>query len=219
MASGQSLGRFFCAAKCPLFGSEPVERLCSALKLVPLNNGRIFVIGAGWNGSGLNSITYGDIAIGCAPTAIVPATKIDAGALAKQHFGHGQPGWNLHHRAPAERRDGLELDRPQRVHRHHTRDHPAQCDRFAGWHVHGHLHEFFRLQEHAEIHVGRQYHGELADASRQGKHRNQTDPIAQGQQPERAAVRWKVGTPDLQSQGDCPCTTIASGQTSCPSPT
>ncbi|MEK7391790.1 MAG: hypothetical protein AAB214_04410 [Fibrobacterota bacterium] len=47
--------------------------------LVPLNNGRIFVIGAGWNGSGLNSVTYADIAFGCAPTAIVPNTKVNDG--------------------------------------------------------------------------------------------------------------------------------------------
>lgn len=46
--------------------------------LVPLNNGRIFVIGAGWNGTGLNNVTYGDLAFGCAPTAIVPAMKVNS---------------------------------------------------------------------------------------------------------------------------------------------
>lgn len=48
--------------------------------IVPLNNGRLFLIGAGWNGSGLNSVTYADMAFGCSPTPIVPNTKIDDGA-------------------------------------------------------------------------------------------------------------------------------------------
>lgn len=47
--------------------------------LVPLNNGRLFVINAGWNGSGLNNVTYADMAFGCTPTAIVPATKVNGG--------------------------------------------------------------------------------------------------------------------------------------------
>jgi hypothetical protein len=46
--------------------------------LVPLNNGRIFVIGAGWNGTGLNNVTYGDLAFGCTPPAIVPAMKVNS---------------------------------------------------------------------------------------------------------------------------------------------
>ena len=47
--------------------------------LVPLSNGRLFVIGAGWNGSGLNNVTYADLAFGCTPTAIVPSTKVNGG--------------------------------------------------------------------------------------------------------------------------------------------
>lgn len=48
--------------------------------LVPLNNGRLFGIVAGWNSKGaMNKVTYGDIAFGCAPTAIVPSTKINDG--------------------------------------------------------------------------------------------------------------------------------------------
>ena len=48
--------------------------------LVPLNNGRLFVIGAGWNGSGLNKVTYADMAFGCTPTAIVPSIQVNGGA-------------------------------------------------------------------------------------------------------------------------------------------
>jgi hypothetical protein len=48
--------------------------------LVPLNNGRLFVIGAGWNGSSLNNVTYADMAFGCAPTAIVPSLQVNGGA-------------------------------------------------------------------------------------------------------------------------------------------
>jgi hypothetical protein len=47
--------------------------------LVPLNNGRLFVIGAGWNGTGLNNVTYADLAFGCTPTAIVPNTQVNGG--------------------------------------------------------------------------------------------------------------------------------------------
>lgn len=36
---------------------------CYSRCIVPLNNGRLFAIGAGWNGSGLNSVTYGDMAV------------------------------------------------------------------------------------------------------------------------------------------------------------
>jgi hypothetical protein len=35
---------------------------CYSRGIVPLSNGRLFVIGAGWNGSGLNNVTYGDMA-------------------------------------------------------------------------------------------------------------------------------------------------------------
>jgi hypothetical protein len=48
--------------------------------IVPLNNGRLFVIAAGWNGSGLNNVTYADMAFGCTPTAIVPSTQVNGGA-------------------------------------------------------------------------------------------------------------------------------------------
>lgn len=48
--------------------------------IVPLNNGRIFVVQAGWNGTGLNNVTYADLAFGCTPTAITPSTKINDGA-------------------------------------------------------------------------------------------------------------------------------------------
>lgn len=48
--------------------------------IVPLNNGRLFVIGAGWNGTGLNKVTYADMAFGCTPSAITPSTKVDDGA-------------------------------------------------------------------------------------------------------------------------------------------
>lgn len=48
--------------------------------LVPLTNGRLFVINAGWNSKGAgNKVTYADMAFGCAQTAIVPSTKVDAG--------------------------------------------------------------------------------------------------------------------------------------------
>jgi hypothetical protein len=36
---------------------------CYSRCIVPMINGRLFVIGAGWNGSGLNSVTYGDMSI------------------------------------------------------------------------------------------------------------------------------------------------------------
>ena len=35
---------------------------CYSRGIVPLSNGRLFVIGAGWNGSSLNNVTYGDMA-------------------------------------------------------------------------------------------------------------------------------------------------------------
>jgi len=41
---------------------------CYSRAIVPLSNGRLFVIGAGWNGSSLNNVTYGDMA-GYASTA------------------------------------------------------------------------------------------------------------------------------------------------------
>jgi hypothetical protein len=49
--------------------------------LVPLNNGRLFVINAGWNNkSGLNSgVIYGDLAFGCASNAIVPYMQVNGG--------------------------------------------------------------------------------------------------------------------------------------------
>ena len=34
---------------------------CYSRAIVPLSNGRLFVIGAGWNGSSLNNVTYGDM--------------------------------------------------------------------------------------------------------------------------------------------------------------
>lgn len=36
---------------------------CYSRCLVPLSNGRLFAIGAGWNGSGLNNVTYGDMSV------------------------------------------------------------------------------------------------------------------------------------------------------------
>jgi len=48
--------------------------------LVPLNNGRLFVIAAGWNGSTLNNVTYADMAFGCTPTAIVPSMQVNGGS-------------------------------------------------------------------------------------------------------------------------------------------
>jgi len=35
---------------------------CYSRAIVPLSNGRLFVIGAGWNGTGLNNVTFGDMA-------------------------------------------------------------------------------------------------------------------------------------------------------------
>lgn len=58
--------------------SSPVGAAYSRA-LVPLNNGRVFVIGAGWNGTGLNNVTYGDLAFGCVPTSITPAIRVDGG--------------------------------------------------------------------------------------------------------------------------------------------
>ncbi|MDP4179960.1 MAG: dockerin type I domain-containing protein [Bacillota bacterium] len=48
---------------------------CYSRCLVPLSNGRLFVIGAGWNGSGLNSVTYGDMAGPVGPATSTP-TKV-----------------------------------------------------------------------------------------------------------------------------------------------
>jgi photosystem II stability/assembly factor-like uncharacterized protein len=49
--------------------------------LVPLNNGHLFGIVAGWNSKGaMNSVTFGDIAFGCTPTAIVPSIQVNGGA-------------------------------------------------------------------------------------------------------------------------------------------
>lgn len=42
---------------------ESVIGACYSRCLVPMRNGRLFVIGAGWNGSGLNSVTYGDMSV------------------------------------------------------------------------------------------------------------------------------------------------------------
>ena len=36
---------------------------CYSRCIVPMINGRLFVIGAGWNGSGLNNVTYGDMSV------------------------------------------------------------------------------------------------------------------------------------------------------------
>lgn len=49
--------------------------------LVPLNNGRLFVINAGWNNKkALNSgVIYGDLAFGCTPPAIVPYMQVNGG--------------------------------------------------------------------------------------------------------------------------------------------
>jgi len=41
--------------------SSPIGA-CYSRDIVPLSNGRLFVIGAGWNGSGLNNVTYADMA-------------------------------------------------------------------------------------------------------------------------------------------------------------
>lgn len=40
---------------------------CYSRCLVPMRNGRLFVIGAGWNGSGLNKVTYGDMSVVTTP--------------------------------------------------------------------------------------------------------------------------------------------------------
>lgn len=58
--------------------SSPIGAVYSRA-LVPLNNGRLFVIGAGWNGSGLNNVTYADMAFGCTPTSIDPFTQVNGG--------------------------------------------------------------------------------------------------------------------------------------------
>lgn len=63
--------------------------------LVPLNNGRLFVIGAGWNGSGLNSVTYADLAFGCTPTAIVPSTQVEGGAWRNSTSDTVNPGGRI----------------------------------------------------------------------------------------------------------------------------
>lgn len=48
--------------------------------IVPLSNGRIFVMGAGWNQkSSLNTVTYADKAFGCEPSAIDPFLQVNGG--------------------------------------------------------------------------------------------------------------------------------------------
>ena len=42
---------------------DSVIGACYSRCLVPMSNGRLFVIGAGWNGSGLNNVTYGDMSV------------------------------------------------------------------------------------------------------------------------------------------------------------
>ena len=39
--------------------------------IVPMSNGRLFAIGAGWNGSGLNNVTYGDMSVSVTSQAYV----------------------------------------------------------------------------------------------------------------------------------------------------
>jgi len=63
--------------------------------LVPLNNGRLFVVNAGWNGSGLNNVTYGDLAMGCTPTAITPSMQINGGAWQNTSSDTVNPGGSV----------------------------------------------------------------------------------------------------------------------------
>lgn len=42
---------------------DSVIGACYSRCLVPMSNGRLFVIGAGWNGSGLNNVTYDDMSV------------------------------------------------------------------------------------------------------------------------------------------------------------
>jgi hypothetical protein len=63
--------------------------------LVPLNNGRLFVIGAGWNGTGLNNVTYADMAFGCTPTTIVPSTQVNGGQWRNSTSDTVSPGGTI----------------------------------------------------------------------------------------------------------------------------
>jgi len=54
---------------------------CYSRGIVPLNNGRLFVIGAGWNGSGLNNVTYGDMAGSWGAWADAGASDANSGDL------------------------------------------------------------------------------------------------------------------------------------------
>jgi MYXO-CTERM domain-containing protein len=54
---------------------------CYSRCIVPLSNGRLFVIGAGWNGSGLNNVTYGDIAGSWGSWADAGASDANSGDL------------------------------------------------------------------------------------------------------------------------------------------
>lgn len=58
---------------------SPIGR-CYSRHIVPLNNGRLFVIGAGWNQkSSLNTVTYADVGFGCEPSAIDPFLQVNGG--------------------------------------------------------------------------------------------------------------------------------------------
>lgn len=64
---------------------------CYSRCIVPMINGRLFVIGAGWNGSGLNSVTYGDMSL---PTTTDTYVKLSnrATGLCVDGYGYNTNG-------------------------------------------------------------------------------------------------------------------------------
>lgn len=52
---------------------------CYSRCLVPLSNGRLFAMNAGWNGSGLNRVTYGDMAVATSPASYARLRNVATG--------------------------------------------------------------------------------------------------------------------------------------------
>lgn len=61
--------------------------------LVPMSNGRLFAIGAGWNGSGLNNVVYGDMAVTTTADTYVKLSNRASG-LCADGYGYTTNGSN-----------------------------------------------------------------------------------------------------------------------------
>jgi hypothetical protein len=66
---------------------------CYSRCLAPLSNGRLFVIGAGWNGTGLNNVSYGDMAVSTTPVSYVKIVNCATG-LNIDGYGYTTNGSN-----------------------------------------------------------------------------------------------------------------------------